>query len=173
MKLMQAEPGLAIKGMESTQYVRLAFRRQHANSVLMRRADLRGRTDKDELIAKTREQFRHLNILFANAGIGFAAPLENVTEYQIDEQFAVKFKSIFLAVQKAAPSDGGSIVVTTSLLNSVGTPGLSILSATKAAVRSLVRSPGAELAPRYSRQRGKLGPISTPFHSKLGLSERN
>jgi len=143
--------------------------------VLVRRADLRVRADIDELIAKTKEQFRHLDILFANAGIGFAASLENVTEDQIDEQFAVNFKGIFFAVQKAAPilSDGGSIVVTTSFLNSVGSPGLSILSATKAAVRSLVRSLGAELAPRGIRVNAvSPGPTSTPFHSKLGLSEK-
>jgi NAD(P)-dependent dehydrogenase (short-subunit alcohol dehydrogenase family) len=51
-------------------------------------------------------------------------------------------------------------------------PGLSILSATKAAVRSLVRSLGAEFAPRGIRVNAvSPGPISTPFHGKLGLSE--
>src|SRR6516162_7707829 len=73
--------------------------------------------------------------------------LEAVTEDQIDTQFDVNFKGVFFAIQKAAPllPKGGSIVVTTSFLNEVGTPGLSILSATKAAVRSLVRSLGWNL----------------------------
>jgi hypothetical protein len=67
--------------------------------------------------------------------MGLASPLEAITEDQIDRQFDVNFKGVFFAVQKAAPllANGGSIVVTTSFLNEVGTPGLSILSATKAA----------------------------------------
>ena len=44
---------------------------------------------------------------------------------------------------------------------------------TKAAVRSLARSLGAELAPRGIRVNAVgPGPISTPFHGKLGLSQK-
>jgi NAD(P)-dependent dehydrogenase (short-subunit alcohol dehydrogenase family) len=65
-------------------------------------------------------------------------------------------------------------VLTTSFLNAVGTPGLSILSATKAAVRSLARTLGAELAPRGIRINAvSRGPISTPFAGKLGLSPQD
>jgi NAD(P)-dependent dehydrogenase (short-subunit alcohol dehydrogenase family) len=65
-------------------------------------------------------------------------------------------------------------VLTTSFLNAVGAPGLSILSATKAAVRSLARSLGSELAARTIRMNAvSPGPISTPFHGKLGLSEKD
>jgi NAD(P)-dependent dehydrogenase (short-subunit alcohol dehydrogenase family) len=47
-----------------------------------------------------------------------------------------------------------------------------VLSATKAAVRSLARSFAAELAPRGIRVNAiSPGPIATPFHSKLGLSD--
>jgi NAD(P)-dependent dehydrogenase (short-subunit alcohol dehydrogenase family) len=150
--------------------------RQLGSDVLVLRADLRVRTDIEELVATIREKFTHLDVLFANAGIGLAAPLESVTEDQIDEQFAINFKGIFFTVQKAAPilCKGASIVLTTSFLDAVGAPGLSVLSATKAAVRSLARSLGAELAPRGIRVNAvSPGPIRTPFHSKLGLSERD
>ena len=119
------------------------------------------------------DRYGRLDILFANAGLGRVAPLDAVTEEQIDDQFGLNFKGLFFTVQKAVPlmPKGSSIVLTTSFLNEVGTPGLSILSATKAAVRSLARTLGAELAPRGIRINAvSPGPISTPFASKLGLN---
>jgi NAD(P)-dependent dehydrogenase (short-subunit alcohol dehydrogenase family) len=150
-----------------------AASRELGSDVLALRADLRMPDELDKVFDEIQRRFGRLDILFANAGVGLAAPLDAVTEEQIDEQFAVNFKGIFFAVQKAAPllAKGGSVVLTTSFLDAVGTPGLSILSATKAAVRSLARSLGAELAPRGIRVNAvSPGPISTPFHSKLGLS---
>ena len=152
-----------------------AASRELGSNVLALRADLRKPDELEKVFDEIRRRFGHLDILFANAGIGLAAPLEEVTEGQIDEQFAINFKGVFFAVQKAAPllAKGGSIVLTTSFLNAVGTSGLSILSATKAAVRSLARSLGAELAPRGIRVNAvSPGPISTPFHGKLGLSQQ-
>jgi NAD(P)-dependent dehydrogenase (short-subunit alcohol dehydrogenase family) len=143
------------------------------SEVLAFNADLRTPSALDKVIGEIKQRFGRLDILFANAGVGLAAPLQAVTEQQIDEQFAVNFKGIFFTVQKAAPllTKGASIVLTTSFLNAVGTPGLSILAATKAAVRSLARSLAAELAPRGIRVNAvSPGPISTPFHGKLGLS---
>jgi NAD(P)-dependent dehydrogenase (short-subunit alcohol dehydrogenase family) len=137
-------------------------------------ADLRNPADIDRAIGDVAATFGRIDIVFANAGAGTAAPLEAVTPEMIRDQFALNFTGLFLTIQKAAPliPKGGSIVATTSFLNTVGTPGLSILSATKAAIRSLVRSLGAELAPRGIRVNAvSPGPIATPFHTKLGLSE--
>jgi len=142
--------------------------------VIVLKADLRKSDDLDNLVNAVKERFGKLDVLFANAGVGTVAPLESVTEEQIDNQFSINFKGIFFTVQKAAPlmAKGGSIVLTTSFLNEVGTPGFSILSASKAAVRSLARTLGAELAPRGIRVNAvSPGPIATGFHSKLGLSE--
>jgi NAD(P)-dependent dehydrogenase (short-subunit alcohol dehydrogenase family) len=151
-----------------------AAARQLGSDVLALRCDVRIPAELDDVFDAIRRRFDRLDVLFANAGMGLAAPLEAVTEQQIDEQFAVNFKGIFFTVQKAVHymTKGGSIVLTTSFLNAVGAPGLSILSATKAAVRSLARSLGAELAARSIRVNAvSPGPISTPFHGKLGLSE--
>jgi NAD(P)-dependent dehydrogenase (short-subunit alcohol dehydrogenase family) len=142
--------------------------------VLVLAVDLRKASDLDKVIDIVKNRFGKLDILFANAGVGTVAPLEAVTEEQIDNQFSINFKGIFFTVQKAAPlmGKGGSIVLTTSFLNEVGAPGFSILSASKAAVRSLARTLGAELAPLGIRVNAvSPGPIATTFHSKLGLTD--
>ncbi|SAL40676.1 short-chain dehydrogenase [Caballeronia peredens] len=140
------------------------------------RADLRDPAQIDKAIAEVVETYGAIDIVFANAGAAKAAPFDAVTPEQFDDQFALNVSGLFFTIQKSALHlrDGGSIVVTTSFLNTVGTPGLSILSATKAAVRSLVRSIGAELAPRGIRVNAvSPGPIDTPFASKLGLPEED
>ncbi len=56
--------------------------------------------------------------------------------------------------------------MTTSFLDEIGKPGLSILAATKAAARSLVRTLGAELAPRGIRVNAvSPGAFATPFYT--------
>ncbi|ASG22772.1 SDR family oxidoreductase [Nitrospirillum viridazoti] len=151
-----------------------AARKIVGDNGLVLAADLRKQADIDGVIQAVSRRYGKLDIVHANAGLGLAAPLEAVTEEQIDEQFGVNFKGLFFTIQKAAPLlvEGGSIVLTTSWLNAVGTPGLSILSATKAAVRSLTRSLAAEFAPRGIRVNAvSPGPIATPFVSKVGLDE--
>src|SRR5262249_20713524 len=107
-----------------------AAARDLGGAVLALPADLRRPSELDSLFAEIRGKYGRLDILFANAGLGLAAPLEAVTEEQIDTQLAVNFKGAFFTVQKAAPlrARGASIILTTSFLDSVGTPGLSILS---------------------------------------------
>src|SRR5262249_16622681 len=129
----------------------------------------------EPIVEHVHRAFGRLDVLFANAGMGLAAPLEAITEDQIDRQFDLNFKGVFFTIQKAVPllAKGGSIILTTSFLNEGGVPGLSILCASKAAVRSLARSLGAELASRGIRVNAvSPGPISTPFHAKLGLTQK-
>jgi hypothetical protein len=95
---------------------------------VMRRSQLNGRKGcaNIKVVVSIRDEFTHLNVLFANAGIG------------------------------------------------LGTPGMSVLWATKAAVRWLVRSLGGKLGPGGIRLNAvSPGPIATPFHSKLGLSQQD
>jgi NAD(P)-dependent dehydrogenase (short-subunit alcohol dehydrogenase family) len=141
---------------------------------LLVHADLRKRSDIERAVAQVREKFDRIDVVFANAGASTVAPLEAVTPEYIEDNIALNFTSVFLTIQKTAPliPRGGSIIVTTSFLNTIGMPGLSILAATKAATRSLVRSIGAELAPRGIRVNAiSPGAISTPFYEKIGLTD--
>ena len=140
----------------------------------MVRADIGKVEDIERAVEETRAKLGLIDVVFANAGATTVAPLEAVTEAYVAENIAVKFTGTFFTIQKAAPlmAKGGSIIVTTSFLNTIGYPGLSILAATKAATRSLVRTLGAELAPRGIRVNAvSPGAIATPLYSKIGLPD--
>jgi NAD(P)-dependent dehydrogenase (short-subunit alcohol dehydrogenase family) len=145
-----------------------------AGDALLVQADVRKVADIERAVEQSRAKFGRIDIVFANAGASTVAPLEAVTPQYVEDNVKLNFSGTFFTIQKTAPliPEGGSIIVTTSFLNVVGKPGLSILAAMKAAARSLVRTLGAELAPRRIRVNAvSPGAISTPFYSKMGLTE--
>jgi NAD(P)-dependent dehydrogenase (short-subunit alcohol dehydrogenase family) len=151
-----------------------AANKELGGEALLVRADLRKVADIEAAVEQARVKFGRIDIVFANAGASTVAPLEAVTPQYLEDNLALNFSGTFFTIQKTAPliPNGGSIIVTTSFLNAVGMPGLSILAAIKAATRSLVRTLGAELAPRGIRMNAiSPGAIATPFYSKMGLEE--
>ena len=69
--------------------------------------------DLDRLYTVVKEKHDHIDVLFANAGMGQAVPLEVATEAHFDQTFDVNVKGLFFTVQKALPlfKDGGSIIL--------------------------------------------------------------
>jgi NAD(P)-dependent dehydrogenase (short-subunit alcohol dehydrogenase family) len=109
--------------------------------------------DLDRLYETVKSQKGHVDIVFANAGVGEGAALEQVTESHFDRVFDTNVKGVLFTVQKALPllNDGGSIIVTSATAGSKGTPMSSVYSASKAAVRCLVRVWTNELKDRHIR----------------------
>lgn len=135
--------------------------------------DVANMADLDRLFAVIKDKFGHLDILFANAGIGELAPLGHVTEEHFDKQFNVNVKGLFFTVQKALPllRDGSSIILNASIAGYKGMEAFSVYSATKAAVRSFARSWTVDLKARKIRVNAiSPGPIETPIFGKMGLS---
>jgi NAD(P)-dependent dehydrogenase (short-subunit alcohol dehydrogenase family) len=133
-------------------------------------ADPAALRDLRETIARTTPT---LDVLFANAGIAYATPLNATEESAYDRLMDVNVKGVFFTVATFVPMmrAGGSIILNTSWLNQVGTPGLSALSASKAAVRSFARTLSAELWPQGIRVNAvSPGAIDTPIHAKTGMS---
>ncbi|NEP49434.1 MAG: SDR family oxidoreductase [Moorea sp. SIO3C2] len=138
------------------------------------KADVRSLTDLDHLAAQVEATFGKLDILFANAGIGYFAPIEQVDEAFYDNQFDINVKGVFFTVQKLVGllNEGASIILNASAVNEKGVPMGSLYFATKAAVRSFARSLAAELAPRQIRVNAvSPGIVRTNFESKLGLPD--
>jgi NAD(P)-dependent dehydrogenase (short-subunit alcohol dehydrogenase family) len=125
--------------------------------------------DLDRLYVVVKEKRGHIDVLFANAGAGTLAPLEAATEAHFDQTFDVNVKGLFFTVQKALPlfKDGGSIILTSSVTNVLGSAGFSAYAASKAAVRSLARAWTMELKGRKIRVNCvSPGPTDTPALEK-------
>ena len=172
-KLFQAEGAHVVLVGSNEERLAAAGKELNGKALLVR-ADIRKVADIERAVEATRVKFGHIDVVFANAGATTVAPLEAVTEEYVADSVALNFTGTFFTIQKTAPiiAKGGSIIVTTSFLNMIGYPGLSILAATKAAARSLVRTLGAELAPRGIRVNAvSPGAIATPFYGKIGLPD--
>lgn len=130
--------------------------------------------DIDALVTKVKSDFNKVDILFANAGIAWFAPIEQIDEAFFDAQFNTNVKGLFFTIQKFLPlfNDGGAIVLNASAVLHKGFENASIYSATKAAVRSFSRTLSADLAPRHIRVNTvSPGPIETPIYGKMGMTE--
>ena len=92
-----------------------------------------------ETVAKAKGQ---LDIVFANAGVGEFVPIGAVTEEHFDKLFNVNVRGTLFTVQKALPllKDGGSIILNGSVASVKGTAAFGVYAASKAAIRSLVRT---------------------------------
>jgi NAD(P)-dependent dehydrogenase (short-subunit alcohol dehydrogenase family) len=141
---------------------------EHVTAV---RGDVSDLDDLDRLYAVVRERGAGLDVLFANAGGGAFASLEELTPDQFDETFSINVRGTVFTVQKALPllNRGASIIVTGSTSASRGVPAFGVYSASKAAVYQFARVWAAELAGRGIRVNTIVpGPTETP--GLLGLA---
>ncbi|MBD9577843.1 SDR family oxidoreductase [Pseudomonas sp. PDM23] len=165
---------VAITGRDTA---RLAAARKELGADLLTLAcDVRSREQLQEMAGEVRNAFGALDIFFANAGVAYGTPLASTTEEQYDGLMDINLKGLFFSVQAVEPilRNGGSIILNTSWLNQVGTPGRALLSASKAAARSLARTLSAELLERQIRVNAvSPGAIETPIHRSPGQTEED
>jgi NAD(P)-dependent dehydrogenase (short-subunit alcohol dehydrogenase family) len=128
--------------------------------------DVASLSDLDRLYDSIKAYGRKVDVLFANAGISQPGPFGTVDETFFDLHFDANVKGLFFMVQKALPllNDGGSIILNASIATVKGFPGISVYSATKAAVRSFARTWTNELRERHIRVNAiSPGHIDTPI----------
>jgi NAD(P)-dependent dehydrogenase (short-subunit alcohol dehydrogenase family) len=138
-------------------------------------SDVSNLADLDRLFATIKQEQGHLDIIFANAGIGQIAPLGAITEEHFDKTFNINVKGLLFTVQKALPllPEGASIILNASITSIKGTPAFSVYSATKAAVRSFARNWILDLRERKIRVNAiSPGVVPTPGYDHLGLNDQ-
>ena len=99
------------------------------------------------LIDQVKSRHGRIDVLFVNAGIAKFAPSANVDEEFFDAQFDINVRGAYFVIKHAAPvmTDGGSIILTSSVSGVLGGGGQTVYGATKAAIRSFGRTFAAEL----------------------------
>ena len=130
--------------------------------------------DIERLMAQVRSRAGAIDILVLCAGAARNGPFEDVTEDDFDAVFDINVKGTYFCVQKAMPllRHGGSVVLVSSGAAELGRVGRGLYAASKAAVRQLARSLGAELLRVGVRVNAiSPGPVRTPFTRAPGTSD--
>jgi NAD(P)-dependent dehydrogenase (short-subunit alcohol dehydrogenase family) len=98
--------------------------------------------DLDRLFATVKEEKGHIDVLYANAGVGEFAAMGEVTEEHFDSIVTVNMRGTLFTVQKALPllKDGASVILTGSIASIKGFPAFGVYNASKAAIRSFART---------------------------------
>ncbi|MHA2426270.1 MAG: SDR family oxidoreductase [Candidatus Thorarchaeota archaeon] len=96
----------------------------------------------DNQFAEAEAMMGGVDVLVANAGVGYFGNLEDMTISQYDEQFNTNVRGVFLWMKKALPGmkerNSGQIIVTSSNLGLKTAARTSIYSGTKHAVQAMV-----------------------------------
>jgi NAD(P)-dependent dehydrogenase (short-subunit alcohol dehydrogenase family) len=124
------------------------------SSALAFNADVLDSKARDVLFATIKEKFGHLDIVFANAGIGGVASIEETSEAKFDEFLRTNVTGAFLTIKAALPllRAGASIILNGSIAPITGfPPGAGFYAASKGGLHAMNRSMAAELAPRGIR----------------------
>lgn len=148
-------------------------KRALGNGAVILKSDASQTADLARLAEEIRSRFGRVDVLFVNAGIAQFGPIEIVDEAFFDKIFNTNVRGAYFTIKAILPliPDGGAIVLNSSVAGRIGSPGISVYAATKAAVRSFGRTLAAELAPRRIRVNTiSPGPIRTPIFEKMTAS---
>ncbi|MDQ7094668.1 SDR family oxidoreductase [Desulfosporosinus sp. PR] len=148
-----------------------AVEKELGGNTLALKADVAKVEEIAQAMARVQETFGRIDILFANAGISECPPIQETDEEFFDHIMGINVKGVFFAFTKALPylSQGASVIMTSSVSHKKGRPGDPLYAASKAAVRSLVRTLALDpevLARNIRVNAVSPGAIKTPLTSQ-------
>lgn len=134
-------------------------------------ADVSDSAATQRYIGATVKRWGKIDVLFSNAGVsGVISPVTDYPEDVFDAVMAVNVRASFLACKYGLPqmNDGGSIIVTSSVVGVTSDPGICAYATSKHAVIGLVRTVAKEAAPRRIRVNVIApGPIDNGFQKGI------
>ena len=132
-------------------------------------ADVRDKAAVDKVVARGLEEFGHIDIVSANAGISGVGKTWEITEVEWQDMIDVNLTGVWKTIKSVVPSmmesgRGGSIVITSSVCGIYGIENLSHYTAAKHGVIGIMRVLANELGPHGIRVNCVLpGNIATPL----------
>jgi NAD(P)-dependent dehydrogenase (short-subunit alcohol dehydrogenase family) len=130
-------------------------------------ADITRSDQVKDCMSRTAGRWGKIDVLFSNAGnFGVVAPVTEYPEEVFDSVLAVHVKGAFLAAKHALPlmNDGGSIIITSSIVGVKGDPGVCAYITAKHAQVGLMRVLAKEAAARNIRVNTiHPGPVDNAF----------
>lgn len=148
----------------------------HFGHLMVHAADVADAPATSAFVEATLARWGGLDVLFCNAGVsGEICPVVDYPEDVFDRVMAVNVRGPFLGCKYALPKmrDGGSIVITSSVVGTTSDPGIAAYATSKHAVIGLMRTVAKEAAPRGIRVNVVApGPIENDFQRNVeaGLS---
>jgi 3-oxoacyl-[acyl-carrier protein] reductase len=104
--------------------------------------DIRNILDVKKISETALEKLSRVDVLLANAGIGYFGPLEDMTIEQYNSQFETNVRGVFLWIKHVLPEmkkqKSGQIIVTGSNLGLETSARTSLYSASKHAVQAMI-----------------------------------
>jgi 3-oxoacyl-[acyl-carrier protein] reductase len=129
--------------------------------------------DIDKLFAETKKAYGKVDVLVNNAGVYAFAPLDAITEEEIDRIFDTNVKGLLLATKAGValfPPEGGSVINIGSLVSEVTPVSSAVYTGTKGAVDAITRVFARELGPKKIRVNAvNPGPVVTEGVRSAGL----
>ena len=117
------------------------------------------------------DRFGPIDVLFSNAGNqGPVVPVTDYPEDAFDAQIRVHVRGAFLACKYGLPRmrDGGSLIITSSVVGAMGAPGVVAYVTAKHAQVGLMRSVAKEAARRRIRVNTlHPGPVDNAFQAQI------
>ena len=119
--------------------------------------DVTRSSDAERTVGVASEAFGRLDILFANAGVGYVGAILETSDEDWDRVMDVNAKGVFLCCREAVRQmlvqkpPGGSIVITGSISSLTGIPGQAPYAPSKGAALQLARQLAVEYATKGIR----------------------
>src|SRR4030042_31692 len=135
------------------------------------KANVADTQETQEYISQTVAKWGKIDVLFSHAGIsGVVKPVTEYPEEVFDAVMAIYIRGSFLACKYGLPqmNDGGSIIITSSIMGVTADPGVCAYATSKHALIGLMRTVAKEAASRKIRVNVLApGPIDNSFQSKI------